>query len=212
MKKVLYLTKKRILIIVFILIMLLVILFVYLNVNKRHKINIDANKQDYIVTEYFAEKDKNSSKTYEVRYDTGKKESYLILTEKNGVKTNKTITEIKTEFTNEYAGFKIDNRAPLKAASLEQYADDSGFVYKCRTEEIQAFLTNEAAGGKIRFLFLTPDYLECYIEKKEGNIMRGLLLYNTDAETGTLIYKQCKKDIDIPTALESVTEIKNGKE
>lgn len=212
MKKILYLTKKRILIIVFFLAALLIITGVYLNMNKKQKINVEESKMDYIVTEYFMEKEDDSSNTYEVRYDTGKKKSYLVLAEKNGVKKDKVLTEVDTEFTNEYADFAIDNTDSSKTESLTRYADDSGFIYKCNLNEIQGFLTKEAADGKIRFLFATPSYWECYLENKEGALMRGLLLYNTDSETGTLIYKQCNKDVRVPTALESVTEIKGDKE
>jgi hypothetical protein len=202
-----YLSKKQIISITFFLVIIFAtIIGIYLHINKRNKVNLEADIQNYIVTEYFIEKKDDSSKIYEVRYYTRNKKSYLTLAEKDGVKINETVTEIKTKFTNEYVNFYLSNVINSKDKDLAN-VDDSGFIYRSKIDEIQEFLANEAKEGLIKFSYATPSYFECYIENKEGDIMRGLLLYNSDNKTGTLIYKQCNEGIIIPTVLDIVISL-----
>lgn len=175
--------------------------------NRGDKIKLEENLQKYIVTEYFIENSDDSSTKYEVRYNTRKRKSYLVLVEKNGVKKDETVTEIKNEFTNISVSFTIDTSLNSMVKDLAQYVDDSGFIYTCKIDEIQGFLTNEATNGKIKFAYATPTYFECFIENDKGDVMRGLLLYNSDITTGTLIYKQCNEDIIIPTVFDMVNTI-----
>lgn len=204
-------TKKQILNRVIILIMIFILIIgIYIYMNRGDKVKLEENLQQYIVTEHFIENSDDSSKIYEVRYHTRKRKSYLVLVEKNGVEKDETVTEIKNEFTNESVSFTIDTSLNSMVKDLAQYADDSGFIYTCKIDDIQGFLTNEAMNGKIKIAYATPSYFECFIENNEGYVMRGLLLYNSDLTTGTLIYKQCNEDIIIPNVMDIVTSIEGS--
>jgi hypothetical protein len=211
MKKKIYLSKKQILIGAFLTaIAVAIIMCIFIKNNQKDTASLSSKGEPYIVTEYFTENNDKASKIYEVRYYTRQKKSYLTLVEENGVKKDKRVVEVKTEFTSEYTDFTIGSGADSKTLDLSKYADDSGFVYKCRADEIKEYLKNEAQNGKIRFTYATPSYYECYIEKKTGNVMRGLILHNSDVKTETLIYKECKKDIIIPVPSDYVTAVVNG--
>lgn len=212
MKNKLHLTKRRSLIFVFFLTLLVVSIIVILGKTKKAKdVVSDNDTASYIITESFTESSGDSSKSYESRFYTREKKAYLVLVEENGIQTDKTLTEIETKFTEENRDLILGNTYNTELKDLNRYADDSGFVYKCSIDEIQGFLSNEALNGKVRFAHETPSYYECYFEKGDGVIMRGLFLYDSDMKNGTLIYRECMKDIKIPTVLDAVTVVENTK-
>lgn len=184
---------------------------IYININKKDKVESTANTQDYIVTEYFTENRDEASKSYEIRYYPDKQKSFLMFME-NADKHEKTLTEVKTKFRKECVNLSLNNGTKPEVKDFTQYADDSGFIYTCKIDEAQEFLSNEGVNGKIRFTYGTPAYFECYIENKAGEVMRGLFLYDSDKKTGTLIYKQCKADITIPAASDLVTAMEGDKQ
>lgn len=206
MRRKINLTNKQTLFLMIVLVGIVALTIgIFIKIQKTEESNLTANMQNYLVTEQFVQNTEDSSEIYEVRYYTGNKKSYLILVERNGTQKEETISEVKTEFSNEYTDFSIDNVLNPTIKNLTQYADDSGFVYTCKTDDIEDFLSNEAVNGRIRFTYAAPSYFECYIENKEGKLMRGLLLYDSDMKTGTLIYKQCDEDISIPTVFDIVS-------
>ena len=209
MKK-LKLTKKQILMITVFLILLFSLIGVFIGNLKKNNRGLETTVPNYIVTQYFIDNSDDTSKRYEVRYYAKKRQSFLTLCEKDGVKVDKTITEVKTDFTNEYFLFSIDTTNDSNVKDLSKYADASGFIYTTRISEIQEFLSNEALNGSLKFTYATPSYFECYIEDKAGNVMRGLLLYEYDFLTGTLIYKKCEEDTIIPNAMDMVIVIEEA--
>ncbi len=211
MKNKLHITKKQILIFVFLLVLLFITIIVILEKTKKAEDVVSENDiTSYIVTESFIENSDGVSKYYESRFNIREKKAYLVLVEENGVQTEKTLMEIETKFTKENRDIILGDEYNAELKDLNRYADDSGFVYKCSVDEIQGFLTNEALDGKIRFAHETPAYYECYLEKGDGEIMRGLLIYDSDMKNGTLIYKQCKEGIRIPAVLDAVTAVESS--
>ena len=211
MKSKLHITKKRIFILVLLLLLLIIsIIAISRKANKSQEVIKEENMKDYIVTESFTEKSGDTAKSYESRYYAGEKKTYLILSEENNVRTDTVLDEIETDFTREISGLILGSTYNPDFKNLEKYADASGFIYKCRIDESREFLSNEALSGKIRFLHEAPSYFECYIEKEDGSIMRGLLLYDADMKKGTLIYRQCNSDINIPTVLDMVTIVEGS--
>ncbi|WOO37854.1 hypothetical protein R2R35_04960 [Anaerocolumna sp. AGMB13020] len=211
MKSKLHITKKQIVIFVLLLILLIIsIITISRKSNKSQEVIKEESMNDYIVTESFTEKSGEVAKSYESRYYSGEKKTYLILREEKNVRTDTVLNEIETDFTREISGLILSSTYNVEFDTLEKYADASGFIYKCRIEESREFLSNEALSGKVRFLHEAPSYFECYIEKKDGSIMRGLLLYDADMKKGTLIYRQCNSDINIPTVFDMVTIVETG--
>ncbi|MDF2871234.1 MAG: hypothetical protein K0R05_2809 [Anaerocolumna sp.] len=211
MKSKLHITKKQIILFVLLMALLFIsIIAISRKANKSQEVFKEASMKDYIVTESFTEKNGDSTKSYESRYYAEKKKTYLFLSEENNVRTDTVLDEIETDFTREISGLLLSSTYNPDFKNLDKYADASGFIYKCRIDESREFLSNEALNGKIRFLHEAPSYFECYIEREEGSIMRGLLLYDADMKRGTLIYRQCNRDIKIPKVLDMVTVVESS--
>lgn len=211
MKKWTSFTKKQIFIIALLFISISISLIgIYIYVQNHKDIETVNDSYDYVITERFFENSDSSPKVYEVRYFPGQRKSYLILTEENNTITEKVVAEVETRFTKEYIDFTIGNKVN-RIKDLEQYVDDSDYIYMCSLKEMEDYLSNEGINGRIKSTYATPSYFQCYIEKETGNIMRGLILYNSDLENGTLIYKQCLESVDEPSIFDTVTVIESVK-
>lgn len=194
--------------VIFTILTISVLMFVFFSIKKRDELKPVDNQQDYIVTEYFIEKNNDNSTFYETRYYLDTKKTVLILINKEGKEIEEIVTETESKFIHEFIDFAVNSKKSSDVVDLSPYVDESGFIYNCQLDKIEEFLANE---GNIRLANGTPSYFECYIEDNEGKINRGLVLYNSDLKTGTFIYKQCAEGIGIPTVTDLVDIIEKNK-
>ncbi len=206
------LSKQIFLIAIAFILVFAIFICIFTNIKKRDAVKLTDNSPEYIVSEYFLEGNNEGTVYYETRYFTNSKKTFLVVTEENGIEREETVTEIESKFTHEVVDFTISNKVSSSAIDLASYVDESGFIYTCELDTAEKFLTNEVSQGNIRLVNATPYYFECYIEDKEGNMNRGLVLYNSDLKTGTFIYKQCLEGSSIPSVIDLVDVMeKNNK-
>lgn len=197
--------------IIFIIIFATVI-HIFVSTEKKEIIMPADHLSDYIVSEYFIEKNNDTTTYYETRYYSKRKKTFLIITKENGKEKEEIVSEIDSKYINAYVDFSIDNKPSTNVKDLTNYGDESGFIYNCELNTMEEFLSNEANQGNILLINATPYFFECYLKDKEGKTKRGLVLYNSDLKTGTFIYKECKKGSSIPSVTDLVeTTKKNNK-